>query len=243
MRPIASAALITLMLLGPVAEAAAEVPAAGVVQVSGQGEASVAPDRARMSMAVEARNIELPAAEAKVNSSTRAALAALKKLGIKEEDISTAGYSVNSEYDWVNNQQKFRGYYARREINVLIKQLDQVGDVLLKLTAVGINQINPPVLESSQIKETERIALARAVDDANAQAKVIAEGLGLKLGLPRTVNASRQSFNPPGPRPVMAMMKMADSAPQESGNEQIGFSAGMIRATANLTAEFELLPR
>ncbi len=230
------------LLLVSVAATAAE-PAPRVVQVTGQGEASIAPDRARLSMAIEARNAELRTAETKVNDGTRAVLAELKGLGIKDDDISTAGYSVNPEYDWVNNQQKFRAYFARREINVTVRDLNKVGDVLLKLTKAGVNQINPPVLESSKMKETERTALARAVEDARAQAQVIAEGLSQKLGLPRTINATTQSMAPPMPMVRMAMMKTADqAAPEMSGNEQTGFSAGLIRASSTLTAEFELLP-
>lgn len=242
MRPLASP-LAALLLFGACSLARAELPAPRIVQVSGQGEATVAPDRAKLSMAIEARNADLKAAETKVNDGTRAALAALKGLGIKDEDISTAGYTVNPEYDWVNNQQTFRAYFARREINVTVRDLNKVGDVLLKLTKAGVNQINPPVLESSKIKETERAALAVAVQDASAQARVVAAGLSMKLGLPRTVNANSQGVQPPTPMPRVMMMKAsADAAQEMSGNEQTGFSAGLIRATANVTAEFELLP-
>lgn len=225
------------------AAAHAAEPSPRIVQVTGQGEASVAPDRAQLSMAIEARNVDLALAEAKVNTGTRAAQTALAGLGIKKEDISTAGYSVNPEYDWVDNQQKFRGYFARREINVTVRNLDQVGDVMLKLTKAGVNQINPPVLESSTVKETERLALAKAVEDASAQAKVVAGGLSMKLGLIRTLNASTQGIAPPQPMPRVMMMKAsADAAPEMSGNEQTGFSAGMIRVSSSVTAEFELLP-
>lgn len=233
-----AAALLALTTAAHAAE-----PTPRVVQVTGQGEATVLPDRARLSMAIEARHAELAQAETKVNDSTRAALAALKGLGIKAEDISTAGYSVNPEYDWVDNQQKFRAYFARREVNVTLHDLGKVGDVMLRLTKAGVNQINPPVLESSQMKQTERTALARAVDDASAQARVVAESLSLKLGLVRTLNASTAGAQPPMPMPRVMMMKAsADAAPEMSGNEQTGFSAGLIRATSTVTAEFELLP-
>jgi uncharacterized protein YggE len=231
--------LTAALLILPLALVAAD-PAPGVVQVKGQGEATIAPDRARLSMAIEARNPELASAEKKVNESTRTALAALKALSIKDEDIATASYSVNPEYDWVNNQQKFRGYVARREVNVTVRRLEQVGDVLLKLTQAGVNQINPPVLESSQIKQVERQALAAATDDAVSQAKVVAERLNLQLGVVRTINATGEALQPPMPMPrVMAMKASADMA-EMSGNEQVGFSAGVIRATATVTAEFEL---
>ena len=154
-----------------------------------------------------------------MNEGTRAALAALKGLGLKDEDISTAGYSVNPEYDWVNNQQTFRAYFARREINLTVRDLNKVGDVMLKLTKAGVNQINPPVLESSQIKQTERTALARAVEDATQQARVVAEGLSMKLGLVRTINAGSPDAQPPSPMPrVMAMKASADAAGASGGS-------------------------
>ena len=234
---------VTVFTLAAAAHAGSEPLAAPrVVQVTGQGEASIAPDRALISTAIEARNADLKLAEAKINESTRAALAALGSLGIKKEDISTASYSVNPEYDWVDNQQKFRGYLARREVNVTVRHLDQVGDVMLKLTKAGVNQINPAVLESSKMKETERAALARAVDDATAQARVVAEGLSVKLGAVRTVNATSQGTQPPPPMPRLMAMKAAADMAEMSGNEQTGFSAGLIRATSTVTAEFELLP-
>lgn len=233
--------LAAALLVFSVAAAAAE-PVPRVVQVSGQGEASIAPDRARLSVAIEARNPELHAAETKVNDGTRAALAALKGLGLKDEDIATAGYSVNPEYDWVNNQQSFRAYLARREINVTVRDLNKLGDVMLKLTKAGVNQINPPLLESSQIKQTERAALARAVEDATAQARVVAEGLSMKLGLVRSINAGSQGVPPPSPMPRMMAMKASADMAEMGGNEQTGFSAGLIRASATVSAEFELLP-
>lgn len=150
---------------------------------------------------------------------------------------------MNPEYDWVDNQQRFRGYFARREINVTVRKLEQTGDVLLKLTKAGVNQINPPQLESSRLKQTQRSALAAAVDDAVGQARVVAEGLTMKLGPVRTLNASGERVHPPMPPPIPRMMAMkADAAPEMGGNEQMGFSAGLIRVTATVTAEFELSP-
>lgn len=217
------------------------LPPTQVVQVAGQGEATVAPDRARISMAVEARNLQLSAAEAKVNEGTRAAVAAFKSLGLKEADINTAGYSVNAEFDWVNGKQKFKGYLAVRNIELTVRDLSKIGDVLLSATQAGINNVQPPVLEATKMKDTERQALARATEDAVQQARVIAEALGLKLGSVRTINANANTDSQPQPMPRMKVM-MAAPAADMSGNEQMGFSAGQITAHASVTAEFALLP-
>ena len=213
-----------------------------VVQVAGQGEATVAPDRARIAMAVEARNLQLAAAEAKANEGTRAAVAAFKSLGLKEADINTAGYSVNAEFDWINGKQKFKGYLAVRQIELTVRDLSKIGDVLLSATQSGINNVQPPQLEASQAKATERTALGRATEDAVAQARVIAEALGMKLGSVRTINANAEMPQPQPMREMKVMMAM-DAAPAGmSGNEQMGFSAGLITSRASVTAEFELTP-
>lgn len=235
--------LLPLLALGFAAAAQAQPhPAPRVVQVTGQGEATVAPDRAQLSMAIEARNADLAIAERSINDSTRAALAALKGLGLKDEDISTASYAVNPEYDWVDNRQVFRGYFARREINLTLRDLAKMGDVMQKLTKAGVNQINPPVLQSSKLKQIERGALAAAMDDAVGQARVVAESLTMKLGAVRSVNVGGSAVPPPLPSPRVMMMKASADAPEMGGNEQTGFSAGVIRVESSVAAEFELLP-
>lgn len=219
--------------------ARAEAPQPRVVTVSGQGEASGTPDRARLSMAVEARNPDLKAAEAEANKVVRAYLADLKALGLKDEDINTAGYSVNPEYDWVDNQQRFRGYLARRQIEVTVRRLDQLGEVLLRATRAGVNQVNPPVLESSKQKQIERAALVSAAEDALSQARALAETLGMKLGAPRSINAAGAA-PVPVPIPMVKAMAMRAEAADAGGNEQMGLAGGQIRASANVVVEFEL---
>lgn len=231
--------LVSLLMLSA-AQAQTPAPqAARVVTVSGQGEATGMPDRARLSMAVEARNADLRVAEAEMNKVVRAYLAELKTLGLKDEDINTAGYSVNPEYDWVDNKQQFRGYLARRQIELTVRKLDQLGDVLLKATKSGINQMNPATLESSKQKDIERAALARAATDAQQQARLLAETLGMKLGAARTVNSSGVTPTPP-PMPMVKMAMRAEAA-DASGNSQMGMATGEIRATANVVVEFDLV--
>lgn len=244
MRPMRYALpLLALSLVAAAAQAQPlALPAPRVVQVTGEGEMTVVPDRAQLSMAIEARNVELATAERSVNEATRAALAALRGLGLKDEDISTASYAVNPEYDWVDNRQSFRGYLARREINLTLRDLTKMGDVMLKLTKAGVNQINPPVLQSSKLKQIERGALAAAMDDAVGQARVVAESLTMKLGPVRSVNVGGSALPPPMPEPRVMMMKASADAAGMSGNEQTGFSAGVIRVESRVAAEFELLP-
>jgi len=231
------------LLSGAAAQAENPAPAGTeprLVSVSGQGEVSAAPDRARLSMAVEQTDPDLKAAQNKVNGIVRAYLAQARALGVKDEDISTAGLSIRSEYDYSNNSaggRKFLGYHVTRSIELVVRDLDKIGDYLQRATDAGINNISDPQLESSRAEDLQRQALVKAAQDAQAKAKLLAETLGVKLGAVRTVSTGSAAPRPPGPAP--RVMMAAAAAP--SGNEDMGFAAGEIRFSSSVSAEFDLV--
>ena len=121
-------------------------------------------------------------------------------------------------------------------VGAIRHDLDKIGDYLQKATDAGINNVSNPQLESSRAEDLQRQALAKAALDAQAKARVLADTLGVKLGTVHTVSASSE-LSPPEPRPMMRGMAMAKAAP--SGNEEMGFAAGEIRYTSNISAEFD----
>jgi len=215
-----------------------EAPMPRVIAVSGEGEVSVKPDRAQLSMSVEKLDPDLKKAEAEVNRVVRAYLAEAKTLGAKDEHVSTTGVSINPEYVWPEGggARRFTGYRVSRQISVRIENLDKLGDFILRATAAGVNQVNPPSLESSKRKELEREALAKAADDARDKARVLAETLKVRLGVAYRITESGVDM----PAPVMYQMKAsrAAAADEEAG---MGIALGEIKLHANVSVEFELL--
>jgi uncharacterized protein YggE len=212
------------------------------VNVSGQGEISAAPDRARLSMAVEALNPELKAAQDEVNKVVRAFLAEAKTLGVKDEDLSTAGITVQPEYVWDEKARNNRltGYRARRAIELTVRNLDQIGDFILRATRVGVNTVQAPVLESTREKELSRQALVKAIEDARSKAELAAQTLNVRLGPIHSLNASENNVRPP--YPMMRMKAEAAAAAYDSGNQEMGFAAGEIKFSATVNADFDLNP-
>ena len=210
-----------------------------LVTVNGNGEASAKPDRARLSLGVEQLNPDLKKAQDEVDRIVRAYLKDAKSLGARDEDVTTTGVSISPEYVWPapGNERRFTGYRVNRQVEVRIANLDKLGDFILRATADGVTQVNPPSLESSKSADLEKQALAKAADNARAKAKVLAETLGAKLGAVMRINESGAA-PAPGPRVYMSMAKAAD----QGGNEQMGLSLGEIRVEASITADFDLLP-
>jgi uncharacterized protein len=234
------------LLCGAAQAAAAERPEPAphperrAVTVNGQGEVGAAPDRARISMAVEETKPDLKVAQADVNRIVRDYLQQARALGVKDEDISTAGLSIRAEYDYSGKDgRKFLGYHVTRNIELVVRELDKIGDYLQKATDAGINNVSDPVLESSQADELQRQAMAKAAADAQAKARVLAEALGVRLGTVHTINAATE-VTPPRPLPRV-MMAAAAPGGAPSGNEEMGFAAGQIRFHAVLTADFDLV--
>lgn len=217
-------------------------PPPRIVAVDGLGEVSTLPDRARLTLAADALNVDLKTAESQVNTIVRAYLAEARALGARDEDISTAGISLNPEYVWDEKlrQHKLVGYRARRDIAVTVRKLDQLGDFVLRATKAGVNHVSPPTLESSQADALSRQALAEAATDARDKARLLAETLGMKLGAVRTLRANTDT-----PRPVPMVMAKAEfrAAADDGGNSEMGFAGGEIKYRASASAEFDLLER
>lgn len=218
--------------------AAHDAPMPRTIAVSGEGEVSVKPDRAQLALSVEKLDPDLKKAETEVNRIVRAYLSEAKTLGAKDEHISTTGVSINPEYVWPEGgrERRFTGYRVSRQISVRIENLDKLGDFILRATAVGVNQVNPPALESSKRTELERQALARAAEDARDKARLLADTLKVRLGVAYRIAESGIDM----PMPVMYEMKTARAAAQDGGAD-MGIALGEIKLRANVSVEFELL--
>lgn len=230
--------LILLALFAAGAAAAHDVAPSRAVSVNGEGEIVAKPDRARLSLGADALDPDLKKAEAQVNGVVRNFLVAAKKLGARDEQLSSTGVSISPEYVWPGDgrERKFTGYRVSRQVEVRIENLDRLGDFMLAATSSGFTTVNPPMLESSRASELQRTALVRAAEDARGKAKLLAETLGVKLGVVMRITESSAGV----PMPMMVMKAMRSDA--ESGNAEMGLSLGEIRVRASVSAEFDLLP-
>jgi len=237
----ARAGLLFVALLSSVAAHAAEDPQPRSVQVSGAGESRAAPDRAQLNAGVFAVDPDVQKAEAKVDAVVRRFVAAARKLGASDAQIQTAGISIQPEYRWNQDsrEQDLIGYRVARDIVVRVDALDRLADFLQAATEAGVNQMQPPQLESSKAAELREQALAAAARDARRRAEVLATTLDAQLGPVRSIEAIDFQVMQP-----MAMKSMAAAAPMAEGMaaDDMGLSTGEITISVSVNARFDLLP-
>lgn len=206
------------------------------ISVTGNGLVSTEPDRATVQMSIVSRAKELDAAQAGAAKVTASVLSLTDKLDIDRNKVDTTGATVRPDYRWnrEKEEQELRGYIAERQMGVKVDDLEKLGRLVEGAVAAGVNQVSAPQLDSSRRESMHREALALAAQDARANAKVLAETLGAKLGDPISVSDRSAPPQPPVPQPRMASMAMeSDSAAT--------YNAGDLTFTASVTVVFELV--
>lgn len=197
-----------------------------VITVSGEGDATVAPDLAILNFSV----VRLEkTARAALNANTEAmaqVIAAMKKLGVESRDLQTSGFSIDPQYDYLQNPDgsqkppEFRGYQVVNSLTVRVRDLAKVGEIMDEAVTLGVNQGGSISFGNADTKTVIAEARKAAMTDALDKAKALTEAAGVKLG--RIITISEGSAMP-RPMPVMAVAskRMAEDAavpvPVEAG--------------------------
>lgn len=171
--------------LFPVTTVAAAAPTnVASVTVIGTGEAVGAPDEARLQVGVETIRESADEAMAQNEATIQTIMQALTNLGIAEADIQTANYNLWAEqrYDENGQLQGIVGYHVSNQLNVTIRDISKVGDVLSQAAAAGANNIYGVTFAVSDPAALEAIAREKAVANARERAASLAALSGKELG-------------------------------------------------------------
>jgi uncharacterized protein YggE len=206
------------------------------ISVAGFGSVETPPDRATLSLSIDARESTVAAAQAKAAEVTARVLELADEMDIPENRVDTMAATVRPDYRWNRdtNEQELIGYVAQRQMRLEIHDLDKVGQVIERAVAVGVNQVSPPRLTSSKSRDAYRDALEKAVADARQNAERLADSLGLSLGDAIQVNAG-SATRPPIPMNRAAALAINDAEAQT-------YSPGDLTVIANISVVFEASP-
>ncbi|PZO82139.1 MAG: hypothetical protein DI629_01330 [Mesorhizobium amorphae] len=157
------------------------------IAVTGEGEATVAPDLAMLTLGVMRQAPTAGEALTANSEAMRAVIEAVKALGIAERDIQTAGLQVNPRYEYVERpdrtqESKLVGYEVINSVTVRVRDIAKTGDLFDKAVAAGVNQGGNLSFSNEDPKATLREARKRAVADAIDKAQTLAEAANVKLG-------------------------------------------------------------
>ncbi|MEA2563519.1 MAG: uncharacterized protein QOH06_5023 [Acidobacteriota bacterium] len=236
----AALALATVLTTFPLA--AHEEPGSPVVpilSVQANGEARVAPDEATVRLGVLAQAPTARAAMDEANRSANAILDAIRKLGVKAEDIQTSDLNLNPLYanepEMRNGEPRISGYQATNVVSVRLEKLDLVGPVVDAGLAAGANRLDGVMFGLRNDEAARSTALTRAAEAARIKAETLARALRVRLvEIVEVVEGGVSVFTP--------MYKGTRMAMESSMAADTPVSAGQVGIDASLTLRYRIEP-
>jgi len=182
------------------------------IVVTGHAETKVTPDRATIQISVQTRAATATEAAAQNATKQQAVLAALRALGLSNDQLSTVNYQVYPEQRYEQGKDPVVvGYNVTNTIVADIRRLDQVGKVIDAALSHSANLISSLQFYASNTQTSRRTAIAGAIETARGDAEAAARAAGGSLGPLLEINVT--GFVPPQPRPLM-MARVADAQAQ-----------------------------
>lgn len=154
------------------------------ITVVGEGRVRIQPDIARANFGVEVVRNSVREALSENKTTMDAVLATLAEFGIPERDIQTTGFSIYAERygptgplpeDEVN-------YRVSNNVTVVIRDLEQVGDIVDAAVEAGANNIYGIEFRLDDPSSLQAEARQRAIEDAKVKAQDLAELTEVTLG-------------------------------------------------------------
>lgn len=200
----------------------------------------VKPDKIVISFGVETNAKEVNTAKQANNKILVAAMEAIRKTGVEEDEIQTAQISVDPRWENLNQRQEFAGYFVRNVFVVTINDVEKTDAVIVAALDAGVNALYGVDFQTSELKKYREEARHQALRDAREKATKMAAVLEQSVGLPIDISEQYQgsplywsSWGGRSAGLMQARMQADSSGSGESPTVALGKLA--IRANVNVT--------
>lgn len=173
--------------------------ATDTITVTGDGQATMAPDVARLSFTVTNSESTVAQAQADTTKQANSVIEYVKGQGIADKDVKTLSYNITPRYQYSPcaggycppSSPTIIGYDVSETVQVTVRDLTAVGTIIGGLGKLEVQNLNGPSFALDDSSAGYDAARADAINKAKAQASVLAKQLGVGLG--KIVNFSESS--------------------------------------------------
>jgi len=212
-------------------------PQTPTLAVTGSAAVDVPPDQLEITFAVVSEAEEVADALEDNSRRMRRVLDALRKAGVRDDDLETAGFSINPQYARnrsTNEAPRIVGYSVQNSAVARTTRLDLAGKLIEEGTDAGANRVSGLAFGLQNPQDHRNEAIAKATAHARADAEALADAAGLTLAgvLEITLDPGQQTYRPSMMR---GMEAMADAAPP--------IQPGDVSLSARVRVVYEIKPK
>ena len=202
------------------------------ITVTGEGVVTAAPDLATVSLGVTTQGATAAEAMAANTAALAKVLERVKAAGVEERDIQTSNLNLNPNWAGTdgNGVPTIQGYVATNVVQLRVRDLPKLGEVLDAAITDGANTLNGISFGLAEPDPAMDEARKEAVAAARARAELLTEAAGVGLGRVLSI-AESGGYAPPMPMYRMEAA-MADAPVPVEGGE--------VGVTANVTITWEI---
>jgi len=153
------------------------------MSVSGHGEVYLIPDIAYINIGTRSEAADVAQALSDNNVQAQAISSTLADKGIDPLDIQTTAFNVYPYQNYgPDGQPTEMRYVVENTVNVKVRNLDRLGEILDAVVRSGANQINGISFDVEDRTQAEDDATKLAIQDATESAQKLAGIAGIQLG-------------------------------------------------------------
>lgn len=164
-----------------------EIETRNTITVSDQAEVYAKPDLAMVDFSAVTEAKTVSQAMSQNTAKMNAVIAAVKGLGVDEKDLKTTNFNINPLYQYEKEtlygtgKRTLYGYEVRQSLELKIRDLSKIGQMIEQATAAGANQVGDLWFSIDKQDELRAQAREEAIKKAKQKAEVLAKQLGVKL--------------------------------------------------------------
>jgi uncharacterized protein YggE len=152
------------------------------ITVTGTGTARAVPDRVSFTVGVVTTTKPVTEAFRVNNEKTNRVVKALKDLGVKDTEIQTSNFTIDSPYDSTIQAKNTQLYIVMNSVTVTRDDPKSVSTLIQAAIDAGANSASNLNFFNANPAGARDRALDLAIRDARAQAEKLASGIGRSLG-------------------------------------------------------------
>ncbi|MDD5218269.1 MAG: SIMPL domain-containing protein [Candidatus Omnitrophica bacterium] len=163
-----------------------------VITVSATSEVYAKPDLALSVFSVLSEAKTVAEALQDNTSKMNAIIAFVKSQGVEDKDVKTTNFSVSPRYEWheltscsssycPSEERVLVGYEVSQSLQVKIRDLTKVGEIIQGATDAGANQVGDLQFTIDNEDTLKEEARGKAIEEVKAKAGSLASQLGIRL--------------------------------------------------------------
>jgi|AntAceMinimDraft_16_1070373.scaffolds.fasta_scaffold30520_2 uncharacterized protein YggE len=213
------------------------------ITVTGTGEVYTQPDLAIITLSVKSEARTVIEAMTENTEKMNAVIDLIKAKNVDSKDLKTVSFNIYPRYEWqkeeveifpnTESKRVLVGYEITQSLQVKIRNLNKIGEIIQTATVAGINQVGALQFTIDNQDEFKKQAREEAIKEAKEKAKELSSQLGVKL---LKITDFSEGGNIPRPLYYDTAFKEASGA-DSTPTPQIETGENKIQVSVSITFE------